>query len=255
MRKPLITLILLASLVLLNQCTNDYDIVISGGSIYDGSMEKAYIADIGIVGDEIVKIGNIKPGNATLIDASGLALAPGFIDMHTHCDRAFNIPGLLAAENYLSQGVTTVVTGNCGGGTYDVEETYRRLDSTGFGPNVVHLAGHNTIRRAVMGMEDREPTEDELEEMKALAKKAMEGGAAGFSTGLFYAPGSYAETDEVIEIAKLVHEYGGIYATHMRDESSYSVGLMEGLKEALKVAEEVGIPLQISHIKALGKPV
>lgn len=254
-KTPLLTFTIIAALLLFTQCTNNYDIIIKGGTIYDGTSTPSYLADIGISGDKIVKIGKIRSEDATIIDASELIVAPGFIDMHTHCDRAFFNPDLIAAENYLSQGVTTVVTGNCGGGTYKVNETFSRLDSTGFGTNVIHLVGHNTLRSAVMGMANRAPTEEEMQEMKDLAAEAMEGGAAGFSSGLFYTPGSFAEADEVLEIARTVNEYGGIYASHLRDESNYSIGLLDALKEAIDVGEKSGLPVQISHIKALGKPV
>jgi len=254
-RIALSTLTILITLFLFTQCSKEYDIVIQGGTIYEGTYKLPYIADIGIINDKIVDIGKIKTGDARIIDASRLIVAPGFIDIHTHCDGAFNNPDLLAAENYLTQGVTTVVTGNCGDGTYRVKETFAKLDSSGFGPNVIHLVGHNTIRKAVMGMEDRAPTEEEMQKMKSLAARAMKGGAAGLSSGLFYAPGSYAKTEEVIEIAKTVSEYGGIYTSHLRDESDYSIGLINALKEAINVGEVSGLPVQISHIKALGKPV
>lgn len=249
------TLAIAVILLLFTQCSGDYDIVIKGGTIYDGTYNSPYVADIGILNDKIVDIGKIKPGKASIIDASKMIVAPGFIDIHTHCDRAFNNPDLLAAENYLTQGVTTVVTGNCGAGTYRVKEIFARLDSSGFGPNVIHLVGHNTLRKAVMGMEDRAPTEEEMLKMKSLAAEAMEGGAVGFSSGLFYAPGSYADIEELIEIAKTVQKYGGIYTSHLRDESNYSIGLLAALKEAIYVGEVSGLPVQISHIKALGKPV
>jgi N-acyl-D-amino-acid deacylase len=153
------------------------------------------------------------------------------------------------------QGVTTVVTGNCGGGTYKVQEFFQKLEEQGIGPNVIHLVGHGTIRGHVLDQEDREPTEEELERMKKYLSQGMEEGAAGFSTGLFYVPGSYAKTEEIIELAHVAKNFDGIYATHIRDESNYTIGLIEAIKEAIAVGEATGIPVQISHIKALGKPV
>ena len=158
-------------------------------------------------------------------------------------------------ENYLKQGVTTVVTGNCGGGTFEVEKFYRKLDSIGTGTNFVHLVGHNTIRSKVMGMDDRAPTDEELAKMKKLVKKGMDEGAAGISTGLFYTPGAYSATAEVVELVDVIKNYDGFYATHLRDESDYSVGLEEAVKEAILIGEQTGVRVEIAHIKALGKPV
>ncbi|MCP4612695.1 MAG: amidohydrolase family protein, partial [Planctomycetes bacterium] len=182
-------------------------------------------------------------------------IAPGFIDIHTHCDRSILDEDRRSALNYLKQGVTTLITGNCGGGTYEVEKFYNNITANGSGANIVHLVGHGTVRRRIMRNADREPTPEELEEMKQLIAKAMQEGAAGMSTGLFYVPGSYSKTDEVIELAKVVNEYNGIYATHLRDESNYSIGLIGSIKEAIEIGESSGAPVQISHIKALGKPV
>ncbi len=237
------------------QCSTDYDLVIKDGTIYDGSGQASYVADIGITNGIIQEIGSIKPGKSEVIDATGLYVSPGFIDMHTHCDGGLIQPGMSAAKNYLTQGVTTVVTGNCGNGTYRVEEFFHRLDSLGIGPNVVHLVGHNTVRRAVMGEDNRAPEPEELEMMKAMIANGMRQGAAGFSTGLFYAPGSFSETSEIIEIAKTVKDLNGIYASHIRDESNYTVGLIASIEEAIAIGETADIPVQISHIKALGKPV
>jgi N-acyl-D-amino-acid deacylase len=237
------------------QCSRQYELVISGGTIYDGSGNAPFTADIGITDGVIQDIGRIKAGKSTVIDATGLYISPGFIDMHTHCDRGLMQTGMSAAQNYLKQGVTTVVTGNCGSGTYRVEEYFKHLDSIGIGPNCVHLIGHGTLRNAVMGQEDRAPAADELEDMKELLAKGMEGGAAGFSTGLFYAPGSYAETVEIIELAKKVKEFQGIYASHIRDEGNFTIGLLASIEEAISIGEAADIPVQISHIKALGKPV
>jgi N-acyl-D-amino-acid deacylase len=248
------TLLLLLTMATL-QCSRRYDLVISGGTIYDGSGEAPFKADIGITDGVIRHIGRIRTGRTEVIDATGLFLSPGFIDMHTHCDGGLRKPGMSAAQNYLMQGVTTVVTGNCGSGTYRVAEYFDRLDSIGIGPNVVHLVGHGTLRGKVMGQEDRAPAADEMKEMKELLNLGMKQGAAGMSTGLFYAPGSYAKTGEIIELVQELKAYRGIYASHIRDEGSFTTGLIASVEEAIAIGEAAGIPVQISHIKALGKPV
>ena len=259
MKKQFITPVILSLLisVCFSGCDIEhYDIVIQGGTIYDGAGNAPFSADIGIREGHITGIGkDLGKRGAIIINAENLVVAPGFIDIHTHCDEQVLGKGMNSLENYLTQGVTTVVTGNCGGGTYQVDKFFSRLDSIGIGTNLVHLAGHNTIRRKVMGMDDRKPSPEELEEMKKLVSAAMEEGAAGISTGLFYTPGAYSSADEVIELARIAKKYDGFYATHMRDESNYSVGLKESVKEALTVGEQSGIRVQISHIKALGKPV
>lgn len=251
----IIPLLLIAVALILVNCSPSYDVVISNGMIYDGTGGAPYKADIGLKDGYIKTIGEIKTSGRKNIDAEGLFVTPGFIDIHTHCDRGLQDDEPKSAKNYLTQGVTTVVTGNCGSGTYRVEEFFSKLDSLRTGINVVHLVGHGSVRSAVMGQEAREPTDEELEQMKKLIAQGMEGGAAGFSTGLFYSPGSFAKTDEIIELARTVKEYNGIYATHIRDESNYTIGLKESIKEAITVGEQAGIPVEISHIKALGKPV
>jgi len=235
--------------------STSYDVVIKGGTIYDGMGRTPFVADIGVANGTIKTIGNIETTGGSTIDAKGLVVSPGFIDMHTHCDSGLQSEKGKNAKNYLMQGVTTVVTGNCGGGTYRVEEFFSKLESQGVGLNVIHLVGHGTIRKIAMGQEAREPSDEELERMKKLLAQGMAEGAAGFSTGLFYAPGSYAKTDEIVELAQVVKKYDGIYATHIRDESNYTIGLKEAIKEAITVGEKAGIPVEISHIKALGKPV
>lgn len=247
--------LLALALFILTSCSPSYDVVISDGMVFDGTGAAPFVADVGIKDGFIRAIGHIRASGHMDIDAEGLLVAPGFIDIHTHCDQGLRKDKLKNAKNYLTQGVTTVVTGNCGSGTYEVEEFFTSLESQGTGPNVIHLVGHGTVRRAVMGQDAREPTSEELAEMKKLIARAMEEGAAGFSTGLFYAPGSFANTDEIIELARTVKDFDGIYASHIRDESNYSIGLKESVKEAIAVGEKAGIRVEISHIKALGKPV
>ena len=236
-------------------CSTSYDVVIKGGTVYDGLGGTPYVADIGIANGSIKTIGNIKSSAGLTIDAQGSIVSPGFIDIHTHCESGLQSEKGKNAKNYLMQGVTTVVTGNCGGGTYRVEELFSKLEAQGIGLNIIHLIGHGTVRGSVMGQEAREPTDKEISLMKERLAQGMTEGAAGFSTGLFYAPGSYAKTDEIVELAQVVKKYDGIYATHIRDESNYNIGLKEAIKEAIVVGERADIPVEISHIKALGKPV
>jgi N-acyl-D-aspartate/D-glutamate deacylase len=232
-----------------------FDIVIHGGTVVDGTGTQEYRADIGITAGKITKIGKIKESQGDqVIIASGKYVVPGFIDMHTHCDNLRN-EKRKAALNYLTQGVTTVVSGNCGSGTYKVEEYFKKLRSQGIGVNVAHLVGQGAVRFAVLKNADREPTEEEMEKMRSLVAQAMKEGAVGLSTGLFYAPGSFADTGEVVALCEIVKQHGGIYATHIRDESTYTIGLEASIKEALEIGEKSGVPVQISHIKALGKPV
>lgn len=256
-RLYLFSLVLLVALTpLLSSCSQSYDIVITGGMVYDGTGGSPYPADIGIRNGSIVTIGSVDAGESTtIVNARGMYIAPGFIDMHTHCDRNLENNELKSAQNYLMQGVTTVVTGNCGSGTYNVEEYFTTLESQGVGINVIHLVGHGTVRREVLKQADREPTEEELQKMRDLVSQGMEAGAYGLSSGLFYAPGSYSKTDEVVELAKVAGIYKGIYASHIRDESDYTVGLKSAITEAISIGEQAGVPVQISHIKALGRSV
>ena len=231
-----------------------YDVVIAGGRIVDGTGNPWYRGDVGIRNGRIDAIGDLgKAQAARRIDATGMVVAPGFIDIHTHADEG--IGKFPAARNYLQQGVTTVVGGNCGGSIYPVGEKLAALEKTGLGLNFALLVGQGTIREQVLGMEGRAPTADELARMEGLVARAMEQGAVGLSSGLYYAPGSYSSTEEVIALAKVAARYGGIYTSHIRDESDYTVGLVAAVKEAIEIGEKAGLPVQISHLKALGKPV
>lgn len=234
----------------------DYDLVIAGGTVFDGTGAAGMRADLGIKDGVITEIGKIDLSrHKQVILADGLYVAPGFIDIHTHGDRGILNEQLKNAQNYLTQGVTTLVTGNCGGGTYEVARYFTRMQEQGAGTNIIHLVGHGTVREAVMKQADRAPTAEEMQKMKGLVEKAMQEGAAGMSTGLFYAPGSYAKVGEVIELAKIVRTYGGIYTSHIRDEGNYTTGLRASIAEAIEVGDKAGILVEISHIKALGKPV
>ncbi len=243
----------------------DFNLIIRGGKIYDGSGRKPFIADIGIKGRRITSIGRIKSEADLIIDARGFYVSPGFIDIHNHSfftedtqlvffvGEKVEMKELRIVKNFLYQGVTTIVSGNCGTGDYKIKELFADLRRNGVGLNVMQLVGHGTLREKVMGMEDREPTGEELEKMKEMVEEAMQGGAVGLSTGLFYPPGCYAKTEEIIELARVVKKYGGIYATHVRDEGDNLMGGIEAaMREAIRIGEEAGVPVQISHLKAAG---
>ncbi len=222
-----------------------YDLLIRGGTIVDGTGSPAFAADVGIVGDRIVKIGDLDGARAArVIDASGLTVAPGFIDLHNHGDR--NVRDNPDVSNYLYQGVTTILTGNCGKSPVDVGDFFASVEATGIGPNLGLLIGHNNVRDAVMGNDNRAPTDDELGRMQDLVREAMDAGVFGLSTGLIYLPGTYSETGEVVALARVVAEEGGIYASHIRNEFDR---VAEAIEEAIAVGREAGLPVHISHFK------
>lgn len=237
------------------QTPQQIDLLILHGKLVDGSGRKPRIADIGISGDRIVFVGDARKAKATAvrtIDATGLIVAPGFIDPHTHTLSDLSDPIRKSNEAYLMQGVTTVVTGNDGGSVLNIGETLRKWDQQGIGTNAVLLAGFGTIRGRVLGPTDAQPNAAQLEEMKQLVARGMDEGAFGLSTGLYYAPQSYAKTEEVIELSKVAAAKGGIYDTHMRSEGA---GLLEAIAETIRIGREAKIPVHISHIKALGPEV
>lgn len=254
---------LLASLVFfltsfLTAQNQELDILISGANVFidkEAGFEKL---EVGIKGDKIVyleKPQSRKPKASQYINAEGLILSPGFIDPHTHL--SFDLSRDDRRENlaYLHQGVTTIFTGNDGSGPLPVGAKLDEWQRDGIGTNAALFVGHNSVREEVLGLKDVQPTVLELEKMKDLVEQAMEDGAFGISTGLFYSPGSYAGSEEVIELSKIASKHGGIYDTHMRDESSYTVGLIKSVEEVLEIGEKANIPVHISHIKALGKDV
>ncbi len=222
-----------------------YDLLILNGRIVDGSGAPAYDRDIAVSGNTIVKIGDLAAASATrVIDARGSIVAPGFVDLHNHADR--NIKASPAMENYLRQGVTTILTGNCGNSPVHLGEYFQTIEDTGIALNLATLIGHNAVRREVMGNENRAPTADEQEGMDALVKAAMDDGAFGMSTGLIYLPGTYSETDEVVSLARVVAAEGGIYASHIRNEFDL---IVDAIGEAITVGREAALPVQISHFK------
>ncbi len=227
---------------------SNYDILITGGQIVDGSGNPWYEADVAIIGEQIVAIGDLSTANATTrIDASGLIVAPGFIDPHTHALRGiFDVPN---AESALLQGVTTLTEGNDGSSPYPIAEHYAEIAELGISPNWSVFVGQGTIRSRVIGEEDREPSAAEMEQMKAMVRQAMEEGALGISTGLFYVPGSFTSTEEVIELSREAAAYDGIYISHMREEAYQ---LLDSVRETIRIGEEAGIPVQMTHHKVIG---
>jgi len=234
------------------------DLLITGGRVLDGSGSAEVRGDVGVRDELIVFIGDAAKaglGAARTIDATGLIVAPGFIDPHTHTLEDLSDSKRKANEDYLMQGVTTVVTGNDGAGPIRVAERLDKWQEQGIGTNAALLVGQGTVRAQVMRMSDSDPTADQLARMKQLVARGIDEGALGMSTGLYYAPGSYAKTEEIIELAKTASEYGGIYDSHMRDESSYTIGLLGSIRETIRIGREANIPVHISHIKALGTDV
>ena len=233
-----------------------YDVLIRNGRVLDGSGNPWFYADVAIQGDRIFAIGDLADAEAdTVIDASGLYVAPGFIDVHSHAGTGLATPELSHARPLLAQGITTVFVNPDGGGAVDLTKQRAALEKDGLGVNVAQLVPHGAVRDTVLGMADRAPTSEELEEMKGFVEAGMEAGAFGLSSGPFYAPGSFAETDELVELAKVAARYGGVYQSHIRDESSYSVGLVAAVDEVIQVAREAALPGIVTHIKALGPPV
>jgi len=232
------------------------DLILRGGTVIDGSGSPGRRADIGIAGARIVFIGDAGKQTARrTIDATGLIVTPGFIDPHTHTVEDLADPKRSRNDAYLMQGVTTVATGNDGGSPKAIGVELAKWTRQGIGTNAVLFIGQGTVRGQVMGMSDAKPTPTQMEQMKSLVDKAMQEGAIGLSTGLYYTPGGYASTEEVIELAKVAAAHHGIYDTHMRDESSYSIGLLASVQETIRIGEEAHLPVMISHIKALGADV
>jgi len=228
--------------------TNAYDIVIINARIVDGTGNPWFRGSVAIKDGKIARVGRFDASNTRLvIDAKNQIVAPGFIDVHAHTEDIFNNP---AAENFIRMGVTSLVTGNCGGSVVDVGEFLGRFKTKPLAVNLATLIGHNSVRSRVMGLEDRAPTPEEQQRMNALVEKAMQDGAVGFSTGLIYVPGTYSKTEEVVELAKAAAKYGGVYASHIRNEGNEVV---EAIKEAINIGEQANMPVEISHFKISSK--
>jgi N-acyl-D-amino-acid deacylase len=221
-----------------------YDVAIVGGRVLDGSGAPARRADLAILKGQIAAIGTVRAQDAReVIDATGLIVAPGFIDVHTHADDLAEHP---LAENFVRMGVTTIVAGNCGSSALDVGEALAAIGRSGASVNFATLIGHNTVRSAIMGSESRLPTIPELAKMRSLVWRAMADGAVGFSTGLQYVPGTYAKVPEVMDLARVAGNAGGIYATHMRNEGT---ALEAAVEESIRIGFTTGARIQISHLK------
>lgn len=241
-------LVIFASLPILAQ-NEPFDILITNGKIVDGSGNPWFRGDIGIRGDSIAAVGLIPNASAKLtLDAGGLVVAPGFIDIHSHGRRGiFETP---TAANYLHEGVTTFVEGPDGSSPLPLAPFLDRVAHTPISVNFATMVGQGTIREQVIGLANRKATPEEIEKMKTLAAQAMRDGAFGLSTGLFYVPGNYSSTEEVIEIAKVVGRMGGIHISHMRDEAAH---VLDSVRETIRIGEEGGLPTQITHHKVIGK--
>jgi N-acyl-D-amino-acid deacylase len=225
------------------------DILIKNGKILDGTGNSWHYGDIAVQNGKIVAMGKLGKWNAAKnIDATGLIVAPGFIDVHTHIegDEKKNP----TADNFIYDGVTTVVTGNCGLSQVNLGRYFSMLDSLKISINVASLVGHNDVRKAVMGSANRDPTEEEMKKMEAIVEQAMKDGAVGLSTGLIYIPGTYSKTEEVVRLAKVASKYNGVYASHMRDEGD---SVTQAIEEALHIGREAKMPVEISHFKLSGQ--
>jgi N-acyl-D-aspartate/D-glutamate deacylase len=227
------------------------DVVLRGATLYDGSGGPGVAGDLALRGDRIVAVGSFTvAGTPRTLDVRGLVVAPGFIDLHTHSDYTLQNPQTRSNLCYLHQGVTTVVTGNCGSGPVDVAAYFKALEAGQVGSNVIHQVPHNDVRRRVMKNANRVPTAAELARMERLVDEGMRQGAWGLSTGLIYNPGTYARTDELIALARVAARHGGFYASHIRDEGA---GVLAALDEALTVGREAKLPVHVSHLKASGR--
>ena len=233
-----------------------YDVVLQGGRVVDGTGSPQVVADVGIRNGLVAGVGDLSDAAAkTILDVSGLYVAPGFIDAHSHAGPGLATGELSHGEPLLAQGLTTVVVNPDGGGPVDLVEQRAELEEHGLGVNVVQLVGHGSVRARVLSSDDRAPTEDELDEMRALVRAGMEAGAWGLSSGTFYTPGSYSENSELIELARVAAEFNGIYTSHIRDESNYTIGVLAAVEEVIDVSRQAGITGVVTHIKALGPPV
>lgn len=226
-----------------------YDILIINGTVFDGLGGNPYIADIGIQNDKITFVGKSKSKDAKrIIDVHGLAVSPGFIDLHAHLEPILQTP---AAESHVRQGVTLALGGPDGGSLWPFGQTLKEIESKPLGMNVAYLAGHNTIRTNIMQLDNRAPTRKELKAMKEEVKTAMKEGAFGFSTGLKYLPGTFSKVDEIIALSKVAATYGGFYTSHLREEG---LGLLDAVSEAIFIGKQAKIPVVLTHHKAIGKP-
>lgn len=244
MRAAVLAFIFLSPLV-----AQQFDLVVTGARVIDGSGDPWFYSDLGVKGDTIIALGNLGSGSAARrIDAKGLVVAPGFIDIHTHARR-----GILqtpAAENYIRQGVTTLMEGPDGSSPLPIAPFLAQVGAAHPAPNFGTFAGQGSIREAVMGLVNRPGTPAEIEKMRAITRQAMLDGAFGVTTGLFYVPGNFTPTEEVIEIEKVAGAMGGMHHSHMRDEASH---VLDSVRETIRIGEEGHLPTQVTHHKIIGK--
>ena len=255
MIRPLFALVAVITSLALSQAqpSETFDVLILNGRVMDGSGNPWIRADIGIRGGLIAAVRRLPGARAArVIDAADRLITPGFIDVHSHAGEGLNREQLRQGQPLIAQGVTTAVVNPDGGGPVDLAAQRAELEKGGLGPNVALLIGHGSVRRAVMGSANRAPTGEELDKMRGLVRRGMEQGAYGLSSGLFYTPGSFATTEEVIELAKVAAERGGLYTSHIRDEGNYNIGVVAAVEEVIRIAQEAGTIGIVSHVKALG---
>ena len=228
------------------------DLILRNGLIYDGTGRAPFKGDVAIEKGRVIALGEVALAGDSrkVIDVNGLAIAPGFIDVHTHAENITHHP---RAENFLRMGVTTLVLGNCGSSKLKLGEFFAKLEQSGFSPNVASLIGHGTVRKQIMGGSFRRPPSvNELTVMKHLVDQAMRDGALGMSTGLIYLPGTFAGTDELVALSKIVARHGGLYASHMRNEGT---NIFNAVEEVFAIATQAKLPAHISHLKLAGRPM
>ena len=243
--------LLLSTPLSINAQKTTFDLLIRNGKVIDGSGNPWFRADIGIVGGKIAAIGRFDSKDAKrTIDAAGMVVSPGFIDVHTHAEDG--IKRVPTADNFILDGVTSIITGNCGGSEDNLSDFFKKIMEKGVSVNVASFIGHNNVRRQVMKRAMRDPTPKEQAEMERLVEKAMKQGAVGLSTGLIYIPGTYSKTPEVVGLAKAAARYGGIYTSHIRNEGEK---VEDAIAEAITIGREAQIPVEISHFKISFKPL
>ena len=231
-----------------------FDVLIRNGRVMDGSGNPWLRADIGITGDRITSVGRVSDATAVqILDARDRLVTPGFIDVHSHAAEGIRDPALHQGQPLLAQGITTFIGNPDGGGPVDLAAQRAAIEAVRTGPNVGLLIGHGSVRSAVLGSEHRAPTVVELQRMRELVRRGMADGAFGLSSGLFYVPGSFAGTEEVVELAKVAAQAGGVYASHVRDEGNYAAGVRAAVREVIRIAEEARIVGIVTHMKALGR--
>lgn len=243
-------LFLIATAITCQAQTAGVDLLIKNARIVDGTGSPWYRGDVAIRGDAIVQIAaRIETPAARVIDARGNVVAPGFIDIHTHArEGIFNVP---TAENYVRQGVTTLIEGPDGNSPVPLRPFLDRIAALRITPNFGAFIGHGSIRDTVLGAAKRTATAAEMERMRSLVRQGMEDGAFGLSSGLFYVPGTFAATDEVVDLARIAGQLGGIHISHMRNEAA---GVLDSVRETIEIGERGGLPTQVTHHKIIGKP-